>query len=116
MPAQKTRAQQMLTDVSRANIFSILGLDDLTDKDKSVLLEKMLTIIYQRVVERLITALSDEDLYDLNTALANEDERATTAVLVRNGFPLFSEMMAEEAVFFKYEMNALQKGDIVKGQ
>lgn len=93
------------------NIFDILGLSDLSEEEKAGMLGKMLQIIYQRVVARIMDVLPEDALRKLKDAIDAEDEQATTALLTSHGMMSFPELMAEEALFMKYEMDTLIKGD-----
>lgn len=93
------------------NIFDILGLSDLPEDQKAEMLQKMLQIIYQRVVARIMDVVPENALRELKNAIDTEDEKAATAVLAQHGMMSFPELMAEEALFMKYEMDAIQRGD-----
>lgn len=93
------------------NIFDILGLSDLTEDQKAEMLGKMLQIIYQRVVARIMDILPEDALRKLKDAIDAEDEQIVTAVLAQHGMMSFPELMTEEALFMKYEMDALVAGD-----
>lgn len=110
MPSKKSDA--LLHDDSMSkNIFDILGIADLPDNQKATMLQKLIRIIYQRVIARIIDALSDDSMRTLKTAIQTEDEHATTVLLAQSGLPSFEMMMAEEALFIKHEMNLLSRGD-----
>lgn len=93
------------------NIFDILGLSGLPEDQKVEMLQEMLKIIYQRVVSRIMDVLPEDALRHLKDAIDAEDEQVATAVLAKNGMMSFPELMVEEALFLKYEMDALIKGD-----
>lgn len=93
------------------NIFDILGLSDLPEEQKAEMLQKMLQIIYQRVVARIMDVLPEDALRNLKDAIDAEDEQAATTVLAQHGMMSFPELMTEEALFMKYEMDALVAGD-----
>lgn len=98
-------------DVIGKNIFDILGLADLAENQKAEMLGKMLQIIYQRVVARIMDVLPEDALRQLKDAIDAEDEQTATAVLTKHGMMSFPELMTEEALFMKYEMDALITGD-----
>ena len=47
------------------------------------------------------------EFVELKKAIADEDENAMADILSRNGLPSFAVMMAEEALYLKYEMETL---------
>lgn len=98
-------------DIVSKNIFDILGLADLPEDQKAKMLQKMLQIIYQRVVARIMDVLPEDAMRDLKDAIDAEESDAATAVLAKHGMMSFPELMAEEALFLKFEMDALQHGD-----
>lgn len=93
------------------NIFNILGLAELPDDQKAVMLQKMIRIVYQRVLARIMDMLSDNDMRSLQGAIKAEDEQKMTAILAQHDLPSFAAMMAEEALFMKHEMDILARGD-----
>lgn len=103
----------MQDDVASKNIFDIMSLGMLPDDQKTALLQKMLHIVYQRVVARVMDIVPEDALRSLKKAIDAQDETAATAVLTDHGLLPFPELMAEEALFLKYEMDALQHGDAV---
>lgn len=98
-------------DVISKNIFDILGLADLPDDQKQPILQKMLHIVYQRVVARIMDILPEDAMRQLKLAIDREDEANVTAILAKHGLPSFPEMMGEEALFMKYEIGMLRTGD-----
>lgn len=98
-------------DIINKNIFAILGLTTLPEAQKVQILQKMLEIIYQRVVARIMDVLPEDGLRNLKRAIDAQDEKTTTALLTKHGMMSFPELMAEEALFMKYEMDAILKGD-----
>ena len=110
-PKKQPVAIPQTDDVLSKNIFDILGLSALPDDQKQPILQKMLQIIYQRVVARIIDVLPEDAMRQLKLAIDKEDENTATAILAQYTLPSFPEMMAEEALSLKYEMDALIVGD-----
>ncbi len=111
MPPKKQSTTPTQDDIISKNIFDILGLAALPGDQKKEMLQKMLQIIYQRVVARIIDVLPEDVIRQLKLAIDAEDEKTATALLAKYGMPSFSEMMGEEALFLKYEMDVLSAGD-----
>ncbi|MBI4253290.1 hypothetical protein HY623_03905 [Candidatus Uhrbacteria bacterium] len=111
MVSKAKTATATTDDVIKKNIFDILGLSQLPEEQKAQMLQKMLQIIYQRVVARIIDVLPEDSMRALKDAIDKEDSDATTAVLTKHGMMSFPELMCEEALFLKYEMDALITGD-----
>ncbi len=109
MPVKNSSAIQ--NDVIKKNIFDILGLSSIPKNQKDEMLQKMLQIVYQRVVARIMDVLSENASRNLKLAIDSGDEKTANALLIKHGLLSFTEMMAEEALFLKYEMDALLKGD-----
>lgn len=111
MPPKKTSQTVASDDIIGKNIFDILGLAGLPDDQKQPILQKMLQIVYQRVVARIMDVLPEDAMRQLKLAIDAEDEKTVTALLAQHGLQPFPEMMTEEAFCMKYEMDALVKGD-----
>ncbi|MDP2629910.1 MAG: hypothetical protein Q8P56_00720 [Candidatus Uhrbacteria bacterium] len=111
MPPKKQTQSVASDDIISKNIFDILGLADLPDDQKQPILQKMLQIVYQRVVARIMDVLPEDAMRQLKLAIDAEDEKTATVLLKKNGMLPFAELMAEEALFMKYEMDALVTGD-----
>lgn len=109
-PTQNT-ATLKSDGILNKNIFDILGLSNLPEDQKAELLKKILKIIYQRASARIMDALGKDDLRKLTRAIESEDEKSATALLATHGLSSFEELMTEEALFIKYEMKALVRGD-----
>lgn len=113
MPLQKKSATTVQDDdIVSKNIFDILDLSDLPEDQKAQMLQKMLLIIYQRVVARIMDVLPEDALRKLKDTIDEEDSDAATAVLTKYGMMSFPELMAEEAILLKFEMDSLVKGDV----
>lgn len=113
MPPKKSTTPAVRDDVVNKNIFDILGLGKLPDDQKAQMLQKMLQIIYQRVVARIMDILPEEALRTLKDTIDSQNEDAATVVLKKHGLLSFPELMAEEALFLKFEMDAITVGDAV---
>lgn len=112
MPSKsKSAATTQADDIVSKNIFDILGLSELPEDQKAEMMQKMLQIIYQRVVARIMDVLPEDAMRDLKDAIDAEESEAATVVLAKHGMASFPELMAEEALFLKFEMDALQHGD-----
>lgn len=99
--------------VLNMNIFHIVGLSDLTKDHKIELLRTMMTVIHQRVAARIADTLPPDALEKLQSAIDEKRDGTITALLAAHSLPSFAELMAEEALLFKHEMNALRAGDAV---
>lgn len=113
MASKKGSSSPAAETILSKNIFDILGLADLPKDQKAALLQKLLRIIYQRVIARIMDATPKDAMRDLTRAVRMEDEQGTTKVLRQNNLPSFETMMAEEALFMKHEMDLLSRGDAV---
>ncbi|MEK7122792.1 MAG: hypothetical protein AAB855_02950 [Patescibacteria group bacterium] len=108
----KTATATQNDDIVSRNVFDILDLSDLPEDQKAQMLQKMLQIIYQRVVARIMDVLPESVLRNLKDAIDKEDSDTVTTVLAKHGMMSFPELMAEEALFLKFEMDSLVKGDV----
>lgn len=106
-----SQAKTASDDIANKNIFAILGLSELPEAQKAQMLQKMLQIIYQRVVARIMDVLPEDALRNLKRAIDVQDDKIALALLTKHGMLSFPELMAEEALFMKYEMDAILKGD-----
>lgn len=108
----KTTAHQN-DDIISKNIFDILDIASIPEDQKTQVLQRMLQIIYQRVVARIMDVLPEDALRNLKLAIDAQDDTTATVLLGKHGLASFSELMTEEAMFLKFEMNTLMKGDTV---
>ena len=113
--APKKSAAAVQSIVMNGDIFESMGLADIPKQQKSALVQKLLRLAYQRVIARIMDALPSDAIAALKKAIADEDESAMAGILLRNGLPLFAVMMAEEALYLKYEMETLAEGDAALG-
>ncbi len=112
MPSKKKSSiQGVKTNAATKSVFDILGLAKLSDDHKTQMLQKMLQIVYQRVVARIADTVPESSLDTLTKAFESNDEQAASALLAKAGLSPFPELMAEEALALKFEMSTLSAGD-----
>ncbi|MBU1132465.1 hypothetical protein KKC32_04445 [Patescibacteria group bacterium] len=92
---------QVLTDLLRANIIGLLGLQSLPDDEKSAMLEQMNELVQKRVMLRIMEVMADEDQKQMA-----EMEQNPQAVLAFIGekVPNLEDIVKEEVVKLKAEM------------
>ncbi len=110
---KKSIPQGVKTSTATKSVFDILGLSKLSADHKAQMLQKMLQIVYQRVVARIADTVPQSSLDTLTKAFESNDEKAASALLAKVGLPPFPALMAEEALALKFEMSTLSAGDSV---
>jgi len=83
-----------------------MGVDNLPDKEKEELYKKMLETILNRVVLRLDTQISDEEVEKLKEITDKKDKEGFFKFFQDKGIDIKS-IFAEEAALYKVEMVAL---------
>lgn len=111
MPQQKTTATQslssLISELTRRDIFDILGAHTIPEEEREEYLETMLETIMDRVFVRIIDACPEDQCQKINEALHVNDRDVLNDLLFANGLPDFDAMVAEETIVYKFEMYSL---------
>ncbi|PJC65732.1 hypothetical protein CO019_01175 [Candidatus Berkelbacteria bacterium CG_4_9_14_0_2_um_filter_42_30] len=102
----KNVIEGMYGELLEKDILELMGVDNLPDKEKEELYKKMLETILNRVVLRLDTQISDEEVEKLKEITDKKDKEGFFKFFQDKGIDIKS-IFAEEAALYKVEMVAL---------
>ncbi len=104
-------------DTLRQNIITSFGLDSLSADEQARVLEDVGTVIYQRVILRVLDTLSEADKDEFDTILgrAGNNEQAITSFLDEK-VPNLDELVEEEINGFKSEARTLMEAIASRGE
>jgi len=102
----KNVIEGMYGELLEKDILELMGVDNLPDKEKEELYKKMLETILNRVVLRLDTQISDEEVEKLKEITDKKDKEGFLKFFQDKGIDIKS-IFAEEAALYKVEMVAL---------
>lgn len=86
------------------NIIGLLGLESLSDEEKTAMVDKMAELVHKRLMLRVVEKLSPQDQQQVAQSNMTENEMLQ---FVAEKVPEFDEMMREEIVKIKNEMLGL---------
>lgn len=90
-------------DLFNKDIIELMGLTNLTDAEKEKLKMDMLETIQMRVMARIETQITDEDVPTWKAVVESGDQEKINEYLVNKGINI-EELMAQEALVYKLEM------------
>jgi hypothetical protein len=89
--------------ILKQNIIKVLGLEDLPEKRKLALIEKMTEIIQKRLLIRITEELKEEDKDEFIKISETKDEKALSDFL-QTKIPNLDKIILEEIIKFKQEL------------
>lgn len=93
----------ILSPAAEQNVIALLGLSNLPDGQRAMLLDKMTNIIGQRLILRVLDSLAEDKREDFKKLIDSGEETDVQDFLLVNA-PLFLDWLAEETVKLKEEM------------
>lgn len=96
------------------DIFSILGLQDLPEDEKKVLLEKLEKVIQEQVIHLIVTQLSDDQCKDLNEKMDSGMDQMQVIEYLRDKIPNLEDQIRKLVEDFKEDL--LAEVDDIRGQ
>ena len=97
---------EMFDEILTRDILDLIGAGDLPDDQKEELYKKMLETILNRVIYKLDSQLSDEDVEKLKEVTEKKDRESFFQLFKDKGIDI-NTMFQEEAALYKVEMIAL---------
>ena len=88
----------------QANILDQLGLQALPEPRKQELLAQMGQVIQDRILDRMIEAMSADQRKEFDALLDTDPEPAQVDAFLKKAVPVYDQIAAEEATKFKMEM------------
>lgn len=98
MEAKSTR------NILDEDVFTILGLENLPQERKDALLGGMIRTVQNRITNRVMRMLSEDDRADLDGILSAGGNDVAVADFLHRKIPNFDQIAAEELARFKLEM------------
>ncbi len=97
------KLDEQLVALLQQDVFTALGLDDLDDTERHELLATMLATVKDRVLARVLDALSVSERAEL-TQLINRGPAEVVSEWLAEHVPNLDALMTEEALIYKAEM------------
>ena len=90
--------------ILQANIIDLLGLQALPETRKQELLAQMAQVIQDRILDRMIEAMSADQRKEFDAILDADPEPEKVDTFLKTAVPGYEQIAAEEATKFKQEM------------
>lgn len=101
----KRKKQLFPDDLIGTDIFAFLGIGDISTEQKEQLLSIMLETIQDRVVSRVLNALTKEDeRIEFEQALEEKNADQIDQLLLSSGLSGIAQLIAEEVMLYKLEI------------
>lgn len=94
-------------DIVDRDIFELLGLKDIGDKDRAEMLTVIMDTIYNRVIARILDNFNVEEQKELEKALGKKDLKKVNDMLAGKELPDYMSLLAEETVLYKVQLAAM---------
>ncbi len=86
------------------DIFELIGLKDIGDKDRSEMMIVIMDTIYNRVIARILDNFNAEEQKELEKALEKKDLKKVNEMLAGKELPDYMALLAEETVLYKVQL------------
>lgn len=94
-------------DIVDRDIFELLGLKDIGDKDRAEMLTVIMDTIYNRVIARILDNFNVEEQKELEKALGKKDLKKVNEMLAGKELSDYMTLLAEETVLYKVQLAAM---------
>lgn len=92
------------TSILQSNIIDVLGLQNLPEPRKQELLAQMAQVIQDRILDRMIEAMSADQRKDFDALLDTDPEPEKVDAFLKTAVPVYDQIANEEVAKFKMEM------------
>ncbi len=86
------------------DIFELIGLKDVGDKDRTEMMTVIMDTIYNRVIARILDNFNVEEQKELEKALEKKDLKKVNEMLADKELPDYMSLLAEETVLYKVQL------------
>lgn len=86
------------------DIFELIGLKDIEDKDRAEMMIVIMDTIYNRVIARILDNFNGIEQKDLEKALEKKDLKKVNEMLDGKELPDYMSLIAEETVLYKVQL------------
>ncbi len=94
-------------DIIDRDIFELIGLKDVNDKDRSEMMVVIMDTIYNRVIARILDNFNTEEQKELEKALEKKDLKKVNEMLASKELPDYMSLLAEETVLYKVQLASM---------
>lgn len=91
-------------DIIDRDIFELIGLRDIADKDRAEMMTVIMDTIYNRVIARILDNFNTEEQKELEKALEKKDLKKVNEMLATKELPDYMTLLAEETVLYKVQL------------
>lgn len=86
------------------DIFDLIGLKGIADKDRSEMMTVIMDTIYNRVLARILDNFTPDEQKELEAALDKKDSAKVNEMLKSKELPDFVTLLAEETILYKVQL------------
>jgi len=91
-------------------IFTLLGIDELSDAEKATILQKLTMVLEDRIFARILELLTDEERDDFEVVVDKDEDGSLVDQFLTEYVPSYSDIFAEELYLLIEEMRAVSEG------
>ncbi len=91
-------------DIIDRDIFELIGLNGIADKDRAEMMTVIMDTIYNRVIARILDNFNVEEQKELEKALEKKDLKKVNEMLASKELPDYMTLLAEETVLYKVQL------------
>jgi len=100
----------VLNPVLPPTIFTLLGIDELSDAEKATILQKLTMVLEDRIFARILELLTDEERDDFEVVVDKDEDGSLVDQFLTEYVPSYSDIFAEELYLLIEEMRAVSEG------
>lgn len=100
---QNKKAEDQAYDILTKDILELLGAEKMTAAEKATIYNKMLQTIQNRILVRIVDALTEEQYAEFKKILEENNEEKFAEFYQKTGLDL-AQLYAEEALLYKIEI------------
>ncbi|MEK7648517.1 MAG: hypothetical protein AAB400_01225 [Patescibacteria group bacterium] len=86
------------------DIFELIGLKDIADKDRAEMMTVIMDTIYNRVIARILDNFNPQEQKELEKGLEKKDLKKVNEMLAGKELPDYMTLLAEETVLYKVQL------------
>lgn len=86
------------------DIFDLIGLKGIADKDRSEMMTVIMDTIYNRVLARILDNFTPDEQRELEAALDKKNSAKVNEMLKSKELPDFVTLLAEETILYKVQL------------
>ncbi len=91
-------------DIINDDIFTLLGLPNISDDQKRDMITEILQTVKNRIMARLFDVFTLEERDAIEAAFSEKDYQKVNAMLAEKGMDDFTSLVAQEVMLYKLEL------------